>query len=244
MITINSDEIAAKFKGQSNFGQQELLNLLKGLYPSANVNTLKWKIYDLKQKGIIHPLAKGLYSLTDPGELYLPSVSLEAKQLYEDIRRELPYTELCFAHTTWFNEFMVHQVFRTYLIIEVEKEATLSVFNRLTEWGKKAFLNPTREVFEYYIVNEEDPTIIVPLISESPLMEVDRVKLPTLEKMLVDCISEKEVYNAQYQEATGIFKNAMEKYQVNLSKLRRYARRRNRTREINDLIKKSKRHDR
>jgi hypothetical protein len=128
-------------------------------------------------------------------------------------------------------------MFRTYLIIEVEKDAMLTVFNRLSEWGKKAFLNPTSEIFEYYIVNTEEAIIIKPLISESPLMELENVKTATLEKLLVDCISDKVIYGSPNQEISGIFENAISKYALNLSKLSRYASRRNKITEINALLK-------
>lgn len=240
LITNNINKIKSIFQNKSSFSQKELLDRLETLYPATNLNTLKWKIYDLKEKGVIHSVAKGVYTLTRQKQPYQPDISLEAVDLDKRIRKELPYAELSIAHTSWLNEFMVHQVFRTYLIIEVPKEATMTIFNRLTEWGKKAFLNPTKEVVEYYITNTEDAIIIKPLISESPLMELNNIKVPTLEKLLVDCISDRVIYGAQHQEASDIFENAMKKYALNLSKLKRYAGRRNKMEEINDLLEKDK----
>lgn len=244
LITNDIDKIKSRFENKDPFSHKELLNLLKELYPTTNLNTLKWKIYDLKENGVIHPVAKGHYTFTVQKLPYQPEITLETADLYKRIRKELPHAELSIAHTTWFNEFMVHQVFRTYLIIEVEKGATTTVFNRLSEWGKRAFLNPTREVFEYYIANTEDPIIIKPLISESPLTELENIKAATLEKLLVDCVSDTVVYGAQHQEVSGIFESAMKKYALNLSKLKRYAGRRNKMEEINELLKKNMHYDR
>jgi len=229
--------IKQAFQNKGNFSRRELQNTLEALYPETNQNTLKWKIYDLKAKGIIHAVTKGIYTLAQPKRPYQPDIPLEALALYKEIQKELPYTELSIAHTSWLNEFMVHQVFRTYLIIEIQKEATTTLFNRLTEWGKKAFLNPTPEVMEYYISNTEDAIIIKPLISESPLLELDNIKVPTLEKLLVDCISDRIVYGAQHEEAAGIFENAVKEYALNLNKLKRYAGRRNKMEEIVQLLK-------
>lgn len=220
------------------------MNLLNKLYPATNQNTLKWKIYYLKERGLIHPVAKGVYTLAKQPPPYLQDISIEASDLYKRIQKELPYTKLSITHTAWFNEFMVHQVFRTYLIIEVEKDATTTVFNKLSDWGKKAFLNPGQEVFEYYISNTEDPIIIKPLISESPLIEFDNIKVATLEKLLVDCLSDKLIYGAQHQEISGIFESVMKKYSLNISKLKRYAGRRNKMEEINELLKKNIHYDR
>lgn len=214
--------------------------MLEKLYPGINESTRKWKIHDLKEKGIIRNVMRGIYSLAEQRQSYLPDISTEAEELYKNIRQELPYAELSIAHTGWFNEFMLHQVFKTYLIIEVEKEATTTVFNRLSEQDKKVFLNPGREIFEYYIANTENPIIVKSLISESPLIEMADIKVATLEKLLVDCICDTEIYSAQYQEASTIYNNAMEKYQVNTSRLQRYSKRRNRVFETSNLINRDK----
>ena len=51
--------------------------------------------------------------------------------------------------------------------------------------------------------------------------------------MLLDMICQTEIYGAQEAEAENIFKGAIEKYNVNLNKLIRYARYRNKATEIN-----------
>lgn len=221
---------------REHFSKTELQDVLEKLHPSKNKNTLRWEIHDLKAKGIIHHVTRGVYTFTGQKQPYLPDVPAEAKELYKSIRREFPYTELSTAHTGWFNEFMLHQAFRTYLVIEVEKEAATAVFNRLSEQGKKVFLDPGREIFDYYISHTENPIIVKPLISESPLTERDDIKIASLEKLLVDCICDLEIYGAQYQEANFIFENAVEKYAVNIGRLKRYARRRNKLEKITALL--------
>jgi hypothetical protein len=235
--------ITLEFGNKRRFSKTELQNVLEKLYPAKNKNTLRWKIHDLKEKGIIHHETRGVYTLTAQKRSYQPKIPVEAKELYKSIQQELPYTELSMAHTEWFNEFILHQAFRTYLVIEVEKEAAASVFNRLSEQGKKVFLDPGREIFDYYISHVENPIIIKPLISESPLVELDDIKIASLEKLLVDCICDTELYGAQYQEAGFIFENAMEKYAINIGRLKRYARRRNKTEKIAAFININNQYD-
>jgi hypothetical protein len=243
LITKDINTITLELGNKGHFSQTQLQNLLGKLYPAKNKNTLRWKIHDLKDKGIIHHVTRGVYTLTAQKRSYLPEIPAEAKELYKSIRQELPYTELSMAYTEWFNEFMLHQAFRKYLVIEVEKEAAASVFNRLSEQGKKVFLDPGREIFDYYISHVENPIIVKPLISESPLVELDDIKIASLEKLLVDCICDTEVYSAQYQEADSIFENAMEKYAVNIGRLKRYARRRNKMKKIAAFININNQHD-
>jgi hypothetical protein len=235
--------ITLELGNKGRFSQTELKNVLEKLYPAKNKNTIRWKIHDLKEKGIIHHETRGVYTLTAQKRSYQPEIPAEAKELYKSIRQELPYTELSIAHTEWFNEFILHQAFRTYLVIEVEKDAAASVFNRLAEQGKKVFLNPGREIFDYYISHAENPIIIKPLISESPLIELGDIKIASLEKLMVDCICDTEIYGAQYQEAVSIFENAMEKYTVNIGRLKRYARRRNKMEKIAAFININNKND-
>ena len=82
------------------------------------------------------------------------------------------------------------------------------------------------------------------MISESPLAETNDIIIAALEKILVDLVSNELLYAAQQEERTTIFVNAFSKYFVNMSKLRRYARRRNRMEQIEELIKITETNDR
>jgi len=133
---------------------------------------------------------------------------------------------------------MSEQLLKYYLVIEVEKETSESVFDSMTDVSKKVFLNPTEEIFTRYISNFNDVIIVKSLISECPTSEYDGVKIASLEKLLVDCIADQELCAAQKDEIHLIFKNARDKYSVNESKLRRYARRRNQVEKIDKLLSK------
>ncbi len=243
MTTDFTHIIRKELKNRLNFTTRDLEKLLKRYLPNtASENTIGWKIHDLKVKGIIRHLERGVYALEKKKD-YSPQVNAEMKRLYSSIRQQLPYTDLCLTDTSWFNEFMLHQVFKNYLVIEVEKEAAPVVFNRLMESGKKVFLNPDREIFQHYIHNTEDALIVKPLISESPVIEQEDIKVASLEKMLVDCLADRELYSAQSQEIDDIFKNAMEKYNIHTSKLKRYAGRRNKAAQVMVYLKQAHYYD-
>ena len=223
---ILQDKLAGKF----SFTKGDLAKALSAYID--NPKTIAWRIHDLKQKGIIHNIQRGVYKWGNKAK-YIPEIQEKSKMLYKDIQNDLPYTTICMTETRWFNEFMLHQVFQNYIVIEAEKEATSVIFNKLKEAGENAFLNPDAQIVETYISTTENPLIVKPLISESPLQLVEQVYVPTLEKMLVDMISDKEIYGAQETEAARIFKTATEKYNINGNKLMRYARRRNKVNELN-----------
>lgn len=229
--------IEQRFRDKPSFSIEELRQALSGL--TDNSKTLSWRIHDLKMKGVIRHLQRGLYSLTSKAEYYA-DVSKRAKDLFSEMSQQLTYTKLCITETRWLNEFMHHQVFKTYLILEVEKEAREAVFHRVDNQGEIVFLHPTRGPLDTYPPsNDREFLVIKSLPSESPVDKSDGVQVSSLEKMLVDIIADADIYGAQEAEAQNIYRTALEKYNVNQKKLLRYAKRRNKIKEVNDLLKAS-----
>jgi hypothetical protein len=74
------------------------------------------------------------------------------------------------------------------------------------------------------------------LVSEAPLTEIDKIAIPTIEKLLIDCLIDKDLFAAQQDELENIYQTVFEKYIVNLNKSRRYARRRDRLVEFEDKL--------
>ena len=131
---------------------------------------------------------------------------------------------------------MRHQPFKHYTVIEVERDACESVFEFLSGAMKNVFINPIEEIFDRYIHNLEEAFVVKNLVSEAPLFEVQKVVIPSLEKLLVDMLIDTELFSAQQNEKEFIMRTAMEKYTLNLLKMRRYSDRRNREKEIDELI--------
>lgn len=72
------------------------------------------------------------------------------------------------------------------------------------------------------------PVVIVkPLVTESPLKQNDGIMVPTLEKLLVDLCKDEDFYFLQGVEGNYILENARTLYDINESRLKRYAKRRN-----------------
>ncbi|MBK8786380.1 MAG: hypothetical protein IPN43_07745 [Chitinophagaceae bacterium] len=109
----------------------------------------------------------------------------------------------------------------------------------MTDVSKKVFLNPTEDIFNRYISNFNEVIIVQPLISESPITEQGGIKIASLEKLLVDCVADKDLFAAQQSEIDFIFKTAQSKYSINISKIKRYARRRNQLEKIDLLLNKT-----
>ena len=82
----------------------------------------------------------------------------------------------------------------------------------------------------------QENIIIKPLITESPLTEDNGVPMPTLEKLLVDTRTDADFYYLHGYENQEMLKTAIAHYDVNQTRLLRYADRRNERESItNDL---------
>lgn len=221
-----ANSIKSLFAEKQSLKTNEILGFLKAQYPGLVESTLRWRLYELKDKGIIKQMGRGLYALNRKLG-YCPELSTTLKRLHGIVAKSYPLVTFCVWDSHWLNEFMVHQAFKHFYVIEVEKDAAESVFYKLSEKNKNVFLNPKTEIFDQYIVNYDEAIIIESLISESPLQKVNKYSIPSLEKLLVDCIVGDEIFAAQQNDLDYIIQTAFERYNINPGKMKRYANRRN-----------------
>lgn len=119
---------------------------------------------------------------------------------------------------------MIHQPGRFYILIEVEKEATQSVFFFLKEEKYPVFVDPTEDIFEKYLSEEKENLIVKSLVTEAPLQKIAGLNTVTIEKMLVDIFCDELIFSAQQgSEMKTIFLEALSKYSVNENRMLRYA---------------------
>ena len=235
MVNSLNDLIINELRANVTLTKSELFNRLQHRVSELTLSSLTWKLHQLKKQELIHSPGQGIYSIMNKNS-FNPTISPSLKRLYNKIAKEFPYIQLCVWDSRWFNDLMLHQIFRYYLIIEVEKDSAESVFSTMTDISKKVFLNPTEDIFNRYISNFNEVIIVQSLITESPITEINGVKIASLEKLLVDCVADKDLFAAQQSEINFIFKTANSKYAVNSSKIRRYARRRNQSDKIEMLL--------
>lgn len=227
--------IGRYFKGNERLPKQKLVGSIKKDFPDWSDNTINMYLSRLKKKGVIHSPSRGIYEL-DRHASFQPNISTTLKRIFNKIKREFPYIAFCVWDTVWLHDFMRHQPFKHYIVLEVEKDACESVFGYLSETMKNIFLNPDEELFDRYISNLDGVVIIKNMVSEAPLIEEQKVIIPSLEKLLVDMLIDTALFSAQQSEKEFIMRSVVKKYTLNELKMRRYAIRRNRAREINELI--------
>ncbi len=228
--------IESYFKSSDQLSREQLGNLINRDFPELSEGTITVYISKLKKAGKISNPARGFYSISDK-QIFTPVINQNLKKLYNKIHKEFPFIEICVWNTKWLSDLMRHQPFKNFTIIEVDKEAEEQVFNMLSESTKNVYFNPNEEILERYISsNMEEVTIIKNLVTEAPTSKNNKIKIPTLEKVLVDIIIEKELFAAQQGELDFIYQSAFKKYAINTAKMKRYAIRRNKESELEKII--------
>ena len=235
---LNIDKLKSWFKKEQIFYNRDLFDFYKTLEPQIKETTVNWRIYSLSQMGILNRIGRGKFILGE-GRNFIPEIPNKIKIINNKLRRNFPFLSMCIWSTSVFNEFMLHQPGRFYLLVEVEKDAMESVFYFMKESKYSVFLEPTRELFNRYIPDEKETWIVKSLVSEAPTQNVSGINTTTIEKMLVDIFCDSITFDAQHgSEMEIIFKESFEKYTVNENKMLRYADRRRKKKELNEYLNK------
>ncbi|MFB9057202.1 DUF6577 family protein [Mariniflexile ostreae] len=236
--TFHIDKLKETFSEKENVKVSDIISFYRQFDDNIKRATVDWRIYDLVNKGILHRVSRGLYSLTESeGKAYIPEINKSLKYLSGKIHNQFPFIDTCIWSTKWLNEFMLHQPFRFYTMLEVENEVMESVFYALKEQGKEVFLDPSEEILNNYVVNSSEPIIITRLTTEAPTQKINKVVTQTIEKLLVDIYCDPVIFAAQQgAELKRIYQTVFDKYKVDTTKMFRYASRRNKRDEITDFI--------
>jgi predicted transcriptional regulator of viral defense system len=236
-MEFSKDTFIDYFRNRESFSIKEIFHYFLRMNSEIKKNTVNWRIHDLISRGVLARIGRGLYTLGTERK-FVHSITEKQKILSRQIKKDFPYIKYCLWDLSAIKEFLQHIVSVNFTIIEIEKEAVQSVYNYLKDYSANVFLVPSEEILEDYVINLKNPIIVKPLVSEAPVTDQEKVPVPDLEKILVDIVSEKEMfYFFQGNEKINIFKNAIDKYTVNYDKLKRYSKRRNSYDSIAEIIK-------
>lgn len=191
------------------------------------------------EKGILKRVGRGKYQLGTQNT-FSPHLSKELISIYKKIDAKFPYLEKSIWNTSWLNQWMLHIPNVNMLFIEVEKGSEENVFYFLSSIQKNVFLNPSEELLLRYANNNKTIYIIKNLVSGAPIQEIKKVRVSTIEKIVVDLIIDKKMLSAfQEKDLENILDNVFDYYTINEDKLLHYANRRGKK----ELVKNSIQND-
>ena len=233
---LHIDRFKEYFESISIISLDDIVSYYRTLDNNVKKTTVKWRVYELVDKGIIQRIGRGKYKLGKQKE-FTPVISNENKSLYSTLKEEFPFLDISIWTTQWVAQWMLHIPGTYQTIIEVEKGSEENVFYFLSDIWQNVFLNPSKDILNKYAKTEEPLIIIKNLVTDSPLQIVDKVQTPSIEKILVDLIVDTELFSAyQDRDLNSIIENAFEYNTIKMDKLLRYAGRRRKETMVADLI--------
>ena len=219
-----------------NFRLQDLYAYFDG-EADISRSTISWYLTKLTESGQLRRIGHGQYAQsTKHKQQFFMKPTDEERSLHDELKQHWPFAHFCIYNGSVISPLQHLLAANNITYIETEREATSVVFNHLKDEGRKVYLRPTRDLIYTYIDLSQPAIFVKPLITESPVQEVDGVLVPTLEKLLVDLQKDPDFFYLQEAEGENIFRNALELYTINESRLLRYANRRGIKNEIETII--------
>ena len=237
MTAVNQIIDIAK-KQDGIFTRKDLLNVVRSGMKNISEGSLVVLLNRMIAENKIIRVSYGKYKLNEDLKhefLYEPNEFMLS--LNKHIKEKFPFIDYCIWQPSVFASMMLHVPAVRTTLVDVEREAMESVFMSLqnVESEIPIFLNPSQEDVDRYITNR-DLIIVRPLVKEAQLDVINGCPVPTLEKMLVDAISDKELQHLQGNELYTIYSNAFSDYAIKKTRLLRYAARRNRKQKVEQII--------
>lgn len=197
--------------------------------------SLSWYLNKLTNEKRLVRIGRGRYEVSHRKD-FVPIISEDAKSIYSLLSSNSPFAHFCIYEGMNITIFQHHLSSNSITYIETERYAMESVFHFLKDKDYVAYLKPDEQMIDNYIDLSKKAYFVKPLISESPLQSVQGVMVPTIEKLLVDIFTDKDFYYLQGLEWNHIFENVYSQYNINISKMLRYAGRRGVRKEIREQI--------
>jgi hypothetical protein len=231
------EQLKKEFKGKSYFTRESLLAFYRQFDLDLNESTFRWRLYQLKAKKIITPISQDLFTLTYKPD-FKPETGDFERKIFLKVEKQFPGLKQCIWSTEAVSEFMLHIPGKFITILQVEKEALEPVFEFLKSQNLgKIYIQPEEKEIERYIFETEQSIILQSLISKAPTQKVGKVTTITLEKMIVDLFTDKNLLIAfQGSELIHIINSAYQRYSVNFTTLFHYARRRGKEIDIKEFL--------
>lgn len=226
------DDLRKEFEGKNILELKEIDAFYRKQETSIPKTTVNWRVYNLVQSGALQRVGKGLYRFGET-QLFVPEITNKIKNINQIINKQFPFIDYCQWELSYVNYFSQHLINYNILFVDVERDVLESVYYSLREQYSKVMLISNL----YGDLSEFSNTIFIrPLISDSPIRKVKNCNMATLEKMLVDMATDKELISFQGNEIYSIIRAASEKYTINQNTMLRYAGRKNKREEIGKIL--------
>jgi hypothetical protein len=234
------EQLNGVFQGKAMFSRNELFDFFHHINPDWKETTFRWKIHDLKNKQIIRQISREFFTLSCK-PVFVPNISEQEFKIFSKISKQFPMLKTCIWSTQIVSEFMLHLPARFIIVLQVEKVALEPVYDFLkAQKYKHLFIQPSEKEIERYVYENDSTIVLQSLVTKSPVIEINTLTTVTLEKLLVDLLSDKKLFATfQGSELIHIVNTAYNRYSMDFTRLFHYAGRRRKEFELAELLKQT-----
>lgn len=225
-------------KRRRTFLRKDLLADIASQLPDIKMRAVDLQLSRLIASGVILRKERGIYMMAEnvlPEYVYRPSE--DEKNLFQQLKQKFPLLDFCIWCPQTLASFMINLPIIDYILVDVEKVGVESVFDALQSMnlGRNVLMTPSLEECNRYLFCT-NAVVVRQLIGQSPLTIAEGCVVPRIEKILVDLVGDNELLFASDEETYNIYEFVRERNNVNMSKLLRYASRRNRKDKVEEII--------
>lgn len=210
----------------SAFSRSDILSAakLKGI----SAHSLDCALSRMVQSHRLKRDEKGIYSPAEESAFPIVLTDMETR-IAAWMNEQFPRMTYSLYNGQTFAPLQHHLSYNTITYVEVDKWNTQTVFDRMRDagFGVPVYLCPDSDFIYNYVNFGQSGIIVKKLITEAPLQKRGVLKVPTLEKLLIDIRVDADLSYLSGFEAARMLENARSLYSIKESRLRRYAKRRN-----------------
>jgi len=219
---LNYLKIIEKFGNQS-FIRSQILDEIKRENPNYNEKSLNKSLERLIEKGFIIRVAEGMFVVPERKKnIYLyKSYNDTAINVRKIVKETFPLIDFTMFEMVQLNQFVNHLIAKNTIFIEIEKDVEEHVFEKLKEEYNSVLYFPKPD--DYFRYGEPDTIIIRALPCRYPKNPRDKHGT-SIEKLIVDLFANEIIWNSISQgDYPDALENMFSAYQINETKLFRYA---------------------
>lgn len=125
-------------------------------------------------------------------------------------------------------DFCIYELGRNIVVETAKSDCELAVITLKAKYQDVVLITKAYAMLE----DLHDFILVKQMISESPLTEIDDIPVPQLEKQLVDMVADKTYEHMDRDDIDREFQRAFERFDINKSKMVRYASRKGKKEEV------------
>ncbi len=226
---MNATTILPHLPSGEVFNKTVFREVVHSIYPNCTEASVNWLLVTLRKQGKLTTVGTGKYYRVSQDAPVKKQYSYPHTPEYLNLRKEITEVYPLVNFQMWellqMNDFVNHQIAKNVIIIEVEAMLVDTVYELLHEKYPYAMIQPTSDTFYKQRAPQTD-IVVQKLISEAPSPDANHSCV--IEKLLVDLQSKKLSGSLiERSEYPRIYEDIFRKYNIDETRMFRYAKRRN-----------------